>query len=136
MIKKFIPLPFEGDNPLPAYVDNVSVYELVGTVPGGYKVTLAKLTVGESKSAGNPLAHALFESFTDHGERAKVARTRVSGYDREFIAVRSAMAEAGVEFHPMLPCSCEDMLEKLGDWFAVQNPELTEVSVAVSQSCH
>lgn len=135
MIKNYAPRPFDGGNPLPAYVDNVSGYELIGTVPGGYKILLAKLTVGDSMSAGNPLAHALFESYTDHGERAKVARTRVSGYDREFIAVRSAMAEAGVEFHPMLPCSCEEMLEKLGDWFAVQNPEITEVSV-VSQSCH
>lgn len=135
MIKNFTPQTFDGNNPLPAYVDNVSSYELVATAPGGYKITLAKLTVGDSKSAGNPLAHALFESFTDHGERAKVARTRVSGYDRDFIAVRSAMSEAGVEFHPALSCPCETVLEALGAWFAVQNPELTEVSV-VSQRCH
>lgn len=135
MIKNYTPLPFEGSNPLPAYVDNVSEYELVATVPGGYKITLVKLTVGDSKSAGNPLAHALFESFTDHGERAKVARTRVSGYDREFIAVRSAMSEAGVEFHPALSCPAETILEALGEWFKVQNSEIVEVSV-VSQSCH
>ena len=104
MIKNFIPQPFEGGNPLPNYVSNVSEYPLVGTVPGGYKVVLARLTVGESLSAGNPLAHALFESFTDHGDRAKVSRTRVSGYDREFIAVRSAMSETGVEFLPALSC--------------------------------
>ena len=136
MIKNFTPMPFDGGNPLPVYANNINEYELIGNAPGGYKITLAKLTVGESKSAGNPLAHALFESYTDHGERAKVARTRVSGYDREFIAVRSAMAEAGVEFHPTLPCSCEEMLENLGDWFAIQNDELSEVSVVVSQRCH
>lgn len=136
MIKNYIPQPYEGGNPLPAYVDSVNEFELIGTAPSGYKVTLARLAVGESKSAGNPLSHALFESYTDHGERARVARTRVSGYDREFVAVRSAMAEAGVEFHPMLPCTCEELLGKLGDWFAVQNPELTEVSVVVSQKCH
>ena len=58
MIKDFTPMPFEGINPLPDYVSNVRAYTLIGTVPGGYKVTLAKLTVGDSMSAGNPLAHA------------------------------------------------------------------------------
>lgn len=135
MIKNFIPQPFEGGNPLPNYVSNVSEYTLVGTVPGGYKVVLARLTVGESLSAGNPLAHALFESFTDHGDRAKVSRTRVSGYDREFIAVHSAMSEAGVEFHPTVSCSNTAILQALGDWFMANNPEITGVSV-VSQSCH
>ena len=48
MIKDFTPMPFEGINPLPDYVSNVRAYTLIGTVPGGYKVTLAKLTVGDS----------------------------------------------------------------------------------------
>ena len=135
MIKNFTPQPFEGGNPLPDYVGNKSEYTLVGEVPGGYKITLAKLTVGDSISAGNPLAHALFESYTDHGERAKVARTRVSGFDREFIATRSAMSETGVEFHPTVSCSNETILESLGEWFMVQNPEISGVSV-VSQTCH
>ena len=135
MIKNFIPQPFEGGNPLPNYVSNVSEYTLVGTVPGGYKVVLARLTVGESLSAGNPLAHALFESFTDHGDRAKVSRTRVSGHDREFIAVRSAMSETGVEFLPALSCPCEVILTEFGNWIMAQNPEIQGVSV-VSQSCH
>lgn len=135
MIKNFTPQPFEGVNALPDYVSNKSEYSLVGDVPGGYKITLARLTVGESMSAGNPLAHALFESFTDHGERAKVARTRVSGYDREFIAVRSAMNETGVEFHPTVSCPSETILNALGEWFMAQNPEISGVSV-VSQSCH
>lgn len=129
MIKNFIPQPFGGENPLPDYVGNVSRYTLTGSVPGGYKITLAKLTVGDSVSAGNPLTHALFESFTNHGERAKAARTRVSGYDREFIAVRSAMSEVGVEFHPALSRPNEAILEALGEWFKVQNPEIAEVSV-------
>ena len=103
MIKNFNPKPFEGGNPLPDYVSNVSRYELVGIVPGGYHVTLAKLAVGSSISAGNPLSHALFES---------------------------------VEFFPMLPCSEEDVLWSLGDWFMVQNPDISEVSVVVSQTCH
>lgn len=135
MIKNFNPQPFDGSNPLPVYVGNINRYSLIGTIQGGYKITLAKLTVGDSKSAGNPLAHALFESFTDHGESAKVARTRVSGFDREFIAVRGAMSETGIEFHPTLPCPCEVMLEALGEWFKVQNPDIIEVSV-VSQTCH
>ena len=136
MIKNFDPKPFEGGNPLPDYVSNVNRYELVGIVPGGYHVTLAKLAVGSSISAGNPLSHALFESYTDHGERAKVARTRVRGSDMGFISVRSVMSETGVEFFPTLPCSEEDVLRSLGDWFMVQNPEISEVSVVMSQTCH
>lgn len=135
MIKNFIPQSFEGVNALPDYVNNKSEYTLVGEVPGGYKITLANLTIGESVSAGNPLAHALFESYTDHGERAKVARTRVSGFDREFIAVRSAMSETGIEFYPTVSCPSETILEALGEWFMVNNPEITGVSV-VSQTCH
>ena len=65
----------------------------------------------------------------------KATRTRVSGYDREFIAVKNAMMESGVEFYPTLPSPCEAVLQSLGDWFSVQNPEITS-PVVVSQSCH
>ncbi len=135
MIKDFTPMPFEGINSLPDYVSNIRVYTLIGIVPGGYRVTFAKLTVGDSMSAGNPLAHALFESFDTHGERMKAARTRVSGYDREFIAVKNAMIETGMSFYPTLSSPCEDVLHSLGDWFMVTNPEISECSV-VSQTCH
>jgi len=129
VIKNFVPQPYDGLNPLPSYVGNVRVYTLVATAPGNYNVTLAKLTVGDSVSAGNPLSHALFESFNDHGKQAKVVRTRVSGYDREFVAVKNAMIGAGVEFHPTLPCPCEDILTSLGEWFVTQNSELSGISV-------
>lgn len=135
MIKSFTPQPFEGVNTLPAYVSNTKVYFLTAKVPGGYEITLAKLTTGDSMSAGNPLSHALFESFSDHGERAKAARTRVCGHDREFAAVKNAMLETGVQFHPALPNSCETILYALGEWFQAQNPDIQEISV-VSQSCH
>ncbi len=135
MIKNFTPMPYEGINPLPDYVTSIRTYELVGTVPGGYVVTLGKLTVGESMSAGNPLTHAIFESFSDHGVRQKAARTRVSGCDREFVAVKNAMMETGVEFFPSLPSPPEDIMQALGDWFGVTNEDITEVSV-VSQTCH
>lgn len=135
MIKNFTPMPYEGINPLPDYVTSIRTYELVGTVPGGYVVTLGKLTVGESMSAGNPLTHAIFESFSDHGVRQKAARTRVSGCDREFVAVKNAMMETGVEFFPSLPSPPEDIMRTLGDWFGVTNEDITEVSV-VSQTCH
>lgn len=135
MIKNFEPQPFDGLNALPVYVSNTKAYFLTGKISGGYEITLAKLTTGDSMSAGNPLSHALFESFTDRGIRAKAARTRVSGRDREFVAVKNAMMEAGVQFYPALPNSCETILYALGDWFQVQNPEITEVSV-VSQNCH
>ena len=138
MIRTFNPQPFDGYNPLPNYVSDVNTHTLIGKTEGGYEITLAKLTYGSSLSAGNPLSHALFESFTDHGERRKVSRTRasgVNGIEREFIAVKNAMGETGVEFHPSLPCPCEAILETLGEWFKVQNPEIAEVSV-VSQTCH
>lgn len=135
MIKSFTPQRFEGPNPLPSYAANVKVYTLTGVAPGGYIVTLGRLTVGDSMSAGNPLAHAMFESFTDHGERRKVARTRVSGHDREFIAAKNAMIETGVEFFPLTSCSCEDLLNSLGEWFSVTNPDITSYGL-VSQSCH
>ena len=135
MIKNIVPQPFEDINTLPNYVTNVQSYTLIGVVPEGYRVTLAKLAVGESKSAGSPLGHALFESFNDHGERMKSVRTRVSGADREFVAVKNAMIEAGVEFYPTLPSSCEEVLRSLGDWFMVSNPGITEYTV-VAQTCH
>ncbi len=132
MIKNFVPQPYDGLNPLPSYVGNVRAYTLVATAAGDYNVTLAKLTVGDSVSAGNPLSHALYESFTDHGKQAKATRTRASGCDREFAAVKNAMIMAGVEFYPALPSSCEDILNSLGEWFVTQNPELSGASV-VSQ---
>ena len=135
MIKNFEPQPYDGLNLLPSYVTNVSSFTLTGSVPGGYEITLAKLTVGESVSAGNPLSHALFESFDDHGVTMKTARTRAGGLDREYIAAKNAMSTAGVEFHPALPCSCEMMLRSLGEWFMAHNPELSSLEV-MSQTCH
>lgn len=135
MIKNFEPQPYDGLNPLPSYVTNVSSFTLTGSIPGGYEITLAKLTVGESVSAGNPLSHALFESFDDHGRRMKATRTRVSGFDREFVAVKSAMSGCGFAFHPALPGACETILYALGEFFQAQNPEIAEVAI-VSQSCH
>lgn len=135
MIKYFTPQPYDGLNTLPDYVKNVQVFTLTAIVVGGYTITLARLTIGDSVSAGTPLAHALFESFSDHGEQMKTARTRVTGLDREFVAVKSAMTATGVEFHPALPNSCETILYSLGEWFQAKNSEIQEFSV-VSQSCH
>lgn len=135
MIKNYNPRPFEQNNPLPSYVVVSAAYTLVAWTKNGYAITLAKLTVGESVSAGNPLTHALFESFSDHGERMAVARTRVSGYERTFTAVKNAMMEAGVEFEPVAPCHCETMLTALGAWIQAGNPEIAQYEL-VSQTCH
>lgn len=136
MIKDFIPQEFTGPNPLPTYATtNMMEYTLLGRVQGGYVITLARLTVGDSVSAGNPLTHALFESFTDHGKRCAVARTRVSGFDREFAAVKNAMFAAGVEFTAAPPCSSEEILTAFGAWFKKRNPEIEDCFV-VSQTCH
>ena len=94
MIKSYNPRPFEQSNPLPGYVAVTKRYELLAHTKNGYVITLAKLTIGQSLSAGNPLTHVLFESFSDHGERMVVTRTRVGGQGGEFIAVLNAMIEA------------------------------------------
>ena len=135
MIKNFTPQPYEGLNPLHDYVRNKRTYTLEARAAGGYVITLAKLTTGDSVSAGTPLSHAMFESFSDHGERMKAARSRVSGVDKEFVAAKIAMADTGIEFHPALPNSCETILYSLGEWFQVQNPEIEALAV-VSQTCH
>lgn len=135
MIKNFTPKIYDGINQLPVYVGKVKQHTLIGFVPGGYVITLAKLTAGESISAGTRLSHALFESFTDHGERKKSARTRVSGFDSDFIAVKNAMIETGVEFEPITSCPVEDILRSLGEWFMSKNPEIESFSL-MSQTCH
>lgn len=124
MITNFIPKSYEGDNPLPSYVANLRKYILIGTIMGGYKITLAKLTIGNSVSAGNSLTHALFESYSDHGEQMAVARTRVSGHESEFWAVKNAMFNTGVEFINVTSCSSEEILKSLGNWFCEQNPDI------------
>ena len=135
MIKNYNPRPFEQLNPLPAYVDVTDRYELLAKTKSDYTITLAKLTVGNSVSAGNTLTHALFESFSDHGERMAVVRTRVSGYERVFNAVMNAMMEAGVEFESVAPCHFEVMLTALGSWIQARNPEIEKYEL-VSQTCH
>ncbi len=135
MIKNYNPRPFERSNPLPTYVAITEQYELLAKTKTGYTITLAKLTVGKSVSAGNQLSHALFEGFTDHGERMAVARIRVSGYERVFNAIMNAMMEVGVEFESVTPCHSEIMLTALGAWIQARNPGIEHYEV-VSQSCH
>lgn len=139
MIKSFTPRPYDGDNLLPSYVTNVRNYELVGLVDIGsgspYVITLAKLSVGESLSAGNPLAHAAFESFDDHGRRMATARSRMNGHEREVAAVKNAMIDAGVEFAPVTFCEPEKFLGALGAWFLGQNPDMKKYLV-LSQTRH
>ena len=132
MIKNYNPRPFEQFNPLPTYVAITEQYELLAKTKTGYTITLAKLTVGKSVSAGNQLSNALFESFSDHGERMAVARTRVSGYERVFNAVMNAMMEVGVEFESITPCHSEMMLTALGAWIQLRNPDIEQYEV-VSQ---
>ena len=129
MIKIFTPEQYAGVNSLPLYVTGVREYTLVGTTKEGYVITLGRLSVGNSLSAGNPLSHALFESFTDHGERMKTARTRVSGKNQELVAVKNAMTETGIEFNPALPNSCETILYSLGQYFQSVNPDIREFAL-------
>lgn len=137
LIKNYTPQPFDSTASLPQYVTGVRTYTLIGEVPGGYKITLAELSVGSSVSAGNPLTHALFKSYTDHGEPMKVVRARANGVgvDGELAAAMSAMRMAGIEFNPACPVSCETILYALGTWMQESNPDIQSVQL-VSQSCH
>ena len=135
MIKNYNPRPFEQFTPLPTYVAITEQYELLARTKTGYTITLAKLTIGKSMSAGNQLTHVLFESFSDHGERRAVARTRMSGNDRVFSAVMNAMLEVGVEFESVTPCHFEMMLTALGAWIQARYPDIEKYEI-VEQSCH
>ena len=132
MIKSFTPRPYDGDKLLPSYVTNVRMYTLVATVTGGYNVVLGKLSIGDSVSAGNPLAHAVFESFDDHGRHMTMTRSRMNGREREYAAVKNSMFDAGVEFAPDVTfCESEKFLDALGAWFQGQNPD-----IKITASCH
>ncbi len=133
MIKNYNPRPFEQFNSLPTYVTVTEQYELLAKTKTGYVIRLAKLTVGKSVSAGNQLSHALFEGFSDHGERRAVARTRMNGYERVFNAVMNAMLEVGVEFESVTPCHSEMMLTALGAWIQARNPDIEKYEI-VAQS--
>lgn len=139
MIKSFTPRPYDGDKHLPSYATNVQRYELLGCVEfegkAPYIITLAKLAIGESISAGKPLAHAVFESFDDHGKRAAATRSRMSGYERQISAVKNAMADAGVEFDGVTFSEPENFLGALGAWFLTHNPDLKKYCV-LSQTRH
>ena len=133
MIKNYNPRPFEQFTSLPTYVAITGQYELLATTKTGYTIRLAKLTIGQSVSAGNQLTHVLFESFSDHGERRAIARTRVSDNARVFIAVMNAMLEVSVEFESVTPCHSEMMLTALGAWIQTRNPDIENYEI-VSQS--
>ena len=133
MIKNYNPRPFEQFNPLPTYVAITEQYELLAKTKTGYTIKLAKLTIGKSMSAGNQLCHVLFESFSDHGERRAVARTRVNGCGRVFNAVINAMMEVGTEFESVTLCHSEMMPTALGAWIQARNSDIEHYEV-VSQN--
>ena len=137
MIKDVNLKPFDSSCELPTYVygKGVSRYALIATVAGGYKVMLARLSKGISLSGQNELSHALFESYTDHGEKMSEAKFRVGGCDSEFWAVKKAMAKTGIIFNSTTPCHFLDLLNALGAFYQAANPDIEEYAV-VSKMCH
>ena len=137
MIKKIELKPFKNSQLFPAYVykKGIETYTLNASLSGGYKIMLGKIIVGNSISNGAPLCHAMFESYTKHGEKMIETKTRVSGYEREFNAVKQVMMEAGVEFEPIAPCHPEELLNALGARYKADNPDIQSYAV-VSQTCH
>lgn len=139
MIKNVQLKPFDADKicELPTYVygGGIEKYTLVATVPGNYKIILAKLTIGTSVSGATTLSHAMFESYSEHGEKMSESKIRISGCEREFMAVKNAMSEVGIEFKSIAPCHFLDLLNALGAYYQAVNPEISEY-VVVSQGCH
>lgn len=134
MIKNVKLKVFNGASILPAYMKELEVYTLVATIKGGYEITLARLTVGDLPSGSKKLFHALFESYTDHGQKMRETKSRVGGHERDFLAVKSAMLEAGIEFNPIVPCHFLDLLKGLGAYYQAENPDIQKYAV-VSQKC-
>ena len=137
MIKNVNLKPFEGSCELPTYVyrSDIEKYTLIATVPGDYKITLAKLTIGTSVSGKTVLSHAVFESYTAHGEKMYETKIRVGGCEREFMAAKNAMVKAGIEFEPIPPCHFCDLLNGLGAYYQADNSEIIEYKI-MSQRCH
>ena len=137
MIKNVNLKPFTNVQAFPAYVykKGVNIYTLNATVTGGYEITLARITLGDSMSGGLPLSHVLFESYTKQGQKRIETKTRVGGYEREFNAAKQAMLKAGIEFEPIAPCHLEELLKALGAWYKAANPDIQEY-VVLSQRCH
>lgn len=135
MIKSFSIKPYTKDSPLPAYVKLKKFYEILATAPGGYRITLAKIYIGESCSAGTPLSHAKFESYTKYGEKARVTRTRASGYNREIVALQNAIIQAGAEIENVTINNSNEIITYIAQWYSDTCPELTNINI-VSQMCH
>ena len=137
MIKNVQLEPFDVSYEFPTYVygKGVEKYTLIATVRGDYKITLAKLKIGTSKSGETELAHAIFERYTNHGEKMSEVKSRTSGCESDFMAVKNAMSKVGIEFENIAPCHFSELLNALGAYYQAINPEITEYAV-VSQRCH
>ena len=137
MIKNVELKPFEKHCELPTYVygNGVEEYELVGTIAGGYKILMARLKVGTSKSKGEILSHAVFESYTTHGEKMSETKIRIGGCDSDFMAVKNAMIKSGIELENIAPCHFCDLLNALGACYQAANPDIQGYAV-MSQRCH
>ena len=131
MVRNYNPRPFEEFSSLPIYVVITEQYELIAKTKTGYTIRLAKLTIGKSVSAGNQLCHVLFESFSDHGERRAIAKTRMSNNERVFNAIMKAITEVGVEFESVTPCHSEIMLSALGAWIQARNPDIEQYEIVM-----
>ena len=129
MIKDVNLKPFEKSVFLPAYVSNIGIYTLTAKVLGDYEITLAQLVIGDTMSAGVPLTHVLFRSYTSKGKKCTESRTRVSGFEREFIAVKSAMFNVGIIFEPIVPCHFLELLNSVGAYYQADNQDIQSYEI-------
>ena len=137
MIMKVNLKPFKDSCELPAYVyqNGVDRHTLIATIMGKYKITLARLLIGKSNSNDTVLTHAMFESYTEYGEKMAETKFRISGLESEFMAVKNIMWIAGIEFSEMPSCHFLELLNALGAYYQAVNPEIEDYGI-VSQICY
>ncbi len=133
MTINFIARKFDGNSSIPSYVTNKECYAIIGKTETGYDISLGRLTLGESASAGKTLYHALYESYDDHGHRMSMVRGRSSGPMGKTNAALSAMAGTGVTLADVTVTNFLEVLNQLGEWFLKHNSELKSYDI-VSQS--
>ena len=137
MIKDIKLKPFTTPCKLPVYVMRYGVteYTLTAKTNSGYVITLAKLFIGIARLHKAVSTHAVFKSYTNHGEKMAETKARVAGAGFELTATQLAMIRAGIEFDLETPCHFLDLMTAIGARYSAENPDIEEYGL-MSQTCH
>ena len=79
----------------------------------------------------NPLpTYARWQGLEIYTVKAKIN----GGYEREFMAVTGAMAEAGIIFDAIDPsCPVEDLMTEIGGWYKGGNSDIQEIEITLQK---